>query len=364
MLTSASVRHIGIIGAGLAGLAVAFRRASLGDQVSLFETSSRPGGQLHSERGGGYVIEHGAEGFVAGSSAVAELASALGIHDRLIGQEVTDSCHFDGQRLVRLAPGEAGRMLGFQVGARALGKGIESFLGGMSDLVEALNAGLGSRAVCSFDTPIAALRPVAGRWQLVPRTGTPVEVDAVVVATPAASAAALLQETFGDAAAVLASTEALSSVTVSLAYRRAAVEHALDATGFVVADEAQEEGFRACTFVSSKLRGRAPAESALLRAFFRPSDEEIGTLSDDEWTRRAERSAARALTIAGACERSWVSRWPHALPVIDAPHRARVAQLEARLTGSGVHLAGACFHGAGIDGAVRSAEAAARALGS
>jgi oxygen-dependent protoporphyrinogen oxidase len=173
----------------------------------------------------------------------------------------------------------------------------------------------------------------------------------------------VLQEAFGGAAVELGGSDALSSVTVSLAYPRAAVAHALDATGFVVAEGAQDEGFRACTFVSSKLRGRAPADSALLRIFFRPSDDELRTLSDDDWTRRAERSAARALPIEGTSARAWVSRWPHALPVFDPAHRARVAQLEERLTGSGVYLAGACFHGAGIDGAVRSAEAAARALG-
>jgi len=363
VLGSNGVRHIGIIGAGVAGLTVALRRERLGDRVSLFEASSRPGGQLYSERDGGFVIEHGAEGFVAGSNAIAELAQAVGIREQLIGQEVSESCHFDGQRLVRLPPGEAGRMLGFQVGTRALGKGIESFLGGMSDLAEALHAGLGARATCSFGAPIRTLRPSAGRWQLVPRAGAPVEVDSVVVAAPAVATANLLQETFGEAAAALGGSDALSSVTVSLAYPRAAVAHALDATGFVVAEGAQDEGFRACTFVSSKLRGRAPADSALLRIFFRPSDEEIGTLSDDDWTRRAERSAARALTIRGARAGSWVSRWPHALPVFDAPHRARVTRLEEGLAGSGVSLAGACFHGAGIDGAVRSAEAAARALG-
>lgn len=363
MLTSSGVRHIGIIGAGVAGLTVAFRRERLGDRISLFEAASRPGGQLHSERGGGFVIEHGAEGFVAGSAAIAELAEAVGIAPRMIGQELSDSCHFDGQRLVRLAPGEAGRMLGFQVGTRALGKGIESFLGGMSELAEALHAGLGARAVCRFEAPVQTLRPGAGRWQIVPRAGAPVEVDAVVVAAPAAATASVLHEVFGEPALALAVSEALSSVTVSLAYRRAAVEHALDATGFVVAEGAQDEGFRACTFVSSKLRGRAPAGSALLRLFFRPSDEELGALSNEDWTRRAERSAARALTIAAASERAWVSRWPRALPVFDAPHRARVAELEQQLAGSGVYLAGACFHGSGIDGAVRSAEAAARALG-
>jgi oxygen-dependent protoporphyrinogen oxidase len=152
-------------------------------------------------------------------------------------------------------------------------------------------------------------------------------------------------------------------VTVSLAFARGAVAHALDATGFVVAEAAQAEGFRACTFVSSKLRGRAPASHALLRLFFRPTDADLASLGDDAWVARAQRAAKRALDIRGLAERAWVSRWANALPVFDTAHRERVARLEQALVGSGVSVTGACFHGSGIDGAVRSAEAAAHALG-
>jgi oxygen-dependent protoporphyrinogen oxidase len=48
--------------------------------------------------------------------------------------------------------------------------------------------------------------------------------------------------------------------------------------------------------------------------------------------------------------------------VFDAGHRERVRVLEEGLHGSGVSLAGAAFHGSGIDGAVRSAEATASRL--
>jgi oxygen-dependent protoporphyrinogen oxidase len=362
------VRHIGIIGAGLAGLAVAFRRQLEGDQVSLFEASPRFGGQLDTERNDGFVIEHGAEGFVAGSSAVAELSRSLGIDGRIIDQEVSVSCTFDGERLIRLAPGEAGRMLGFQVGTRAFGKGIQSFAGGMSELAETLLARLlhparGQAAVCALGTPVAALRANGARWQIIPKAGAPVEVDQVVVAVPAQAAAALLGGTFGSAALALASSQATSSVTVSLAFARGAVEHALDATGFVVAEPAQAEGFRACTFVSSKLRGRAPSDAALLRLFFRPTQIDLASLDDRAWTERALRSSSRALDIRSSPERAWVSRWVDALPVFDDAHRQRVTRLEEQLQGTGIGITGASFHGSGIDGAVRSAEAAARALG-
>lgn len=364
MVTSERIggRHVGIIGAGVAGLTLAYRRRLAGDRVSLFEAEPRVGGQLSTERSAGFVVEHGAEGFVAGSRALAELAESLGIASHLLDQRLTESCTFDGHSLLRLGPGEAGRMLGFQVGERAFGKGIQTFQGGMAELAEVLFAALGPQPSCQLSSPIASVRPEAGRWQIVPSAGAPVTVDRVVIATSALAAAPLLEPAFGSAASALSASNTLSSVTVSLAYPRSAVIHALDATGFVVAEEAQSEGFRACTFASSKLAGRAPVEHALLRAFFRPSGDDLERLDAPAWAARAHRNLQRALEIRCEPERTWVSRWARALPVFDDAHRARVKALEESLAGSGVQLAGACFHGSGIDAAVRSAEAAARAL--
>jgi len=238
----------------------------------------------------------------------------------------------------------------------------------MQELAETLHARLveperGGAGSCTLNTPVEELRSAGQRWQVVPARGAPVEVDAVVVAVPARAAAPLLGGLFGSAATDLRGSAATSSVTVSLSYARGAVEHALDATGFVVAEAAQVEGFRACTFVSSKLRGRAPSSAALLRLFFRPTTAELAELTDSDWAERAQRAAGRALLVRSSPERAWVSRWADALPVFDDAHRQRVARLEQQLAGTGISVTGASFHGSGIDGAVRSAEAAARALG-
>jgi len=359
------VRHVAIIGGGVAGLTVAFRRSQLGDRVSLFEAGSRLGGQLYTEQAGGFLIEHGAEGFVAGSEAVAELAGSAGIAHELRDQLLRDSCRFDGSQLTRLEPGQAGKLLGFQVGSRAFGRGIQSFLPGMSRIVEALRAALSGQARCALESPIARLEraPGGAGWLLSSASGAPTTTaDVVVVATSASHAGRLLEGSFGPAASALQSSTALSNVSVSLAYERSHIAHTLDATGFVVAEEAQDEGFRACTFASSKLPGRAPASHALLRLFFRPTPEELAELPDREWIARAERCTARALSLRGPAERGWVSRWDRALPVFDADHRARIQALEALLAGTGILLAGAAFHGSGIEGAVLSANVAASSL--
>src|SRR5579872_1525147 len=103
------MRRIGVIGGGLSGLTVAFRRAQAGDAVVLFEPAARLGGQLWTERRDGFVVEHGAEGFVARSEAVPALAAALdpALRADLVGQEETRSYGYDGARLVALGPGEA-----------------------------------------------------------------------------------------------------------------------------------------------------------------------------------------------------------------------------------------------------------------
>lgn len=354
--------RIAIVGAGLTGLVVAFRRAAAGDDVILLEASERIGGQIHSERVAGYVVEHGAEGYVAGSQAVQALASELGIADRVREQLTQRSYGFDGATLQALEPGEAARFLGFQVPRDELGRGIRSFASGMQELTEALALALPPNVELRRSSQVTSITSAAGGAAVTLAGAAPLVVDRVVVASTAARAAALLEVEYGALASALAHAPTLSSVTVSLGFARDHVRHALDGTGFVVAEPAQLEGLRACTFVSSKFAGRAPADRALIRLFFRPADAELGALSDADYVSRATRRLAAVIPLEAPAERSWVSRWANALPLHSDDHRANVAALEAALAGSPIVLAGAAFHGSGIDAAVRSAERVAREL--
>ncbi|WP_437721205.1 protoporphyrinogen/coproporphyrinogen oxidase [Sorangium sp. So ce861] len=356
------MRRVAIVGGGLAGCIVAFRRAAAGDRVTLVEAAPRLGGQLWTERTAGFVVEHGAEGFIARSEAVPALAGALGIAGDLVGQETHRSFGFDGAALRELAPGEAAAFLGFQVPRDELGKGIRTFRLGMAQLTETLARALasGGRTDVRTSAAVASLaRAAGGGFRLALAGGAEVDADAVVIATHAAGAAALL----GEPARALRDAETLSSVTVSLAYPRAAIEHPLDGTGFVVAAGHQAHGFRACTFTTSKFAERAPAGHVALRLFFRPEPADLEQMGDDAWAARAEASLARVLRVRGPAERAWVSRWSSALPVSTPAHAARVRETEQALAGSGVLLAGSAFHGSGIDAAVRSAEAAAERVG-
>ena len=360
-----------IIGGGLAGLTTAFRLCGR-YRVVLLEAAPRLGGQIHTELCDGFVIERGAEGFVARSQALPALVADLGMPEgELIGQSTLRSYGYDGRQLLALQPGEAASFLGFQVPPEDLGKGIRSLRRGMASLVWALSGNLRERADVRLQTRVERVLQTAGGVRVELAHGPAVEADAAVVATNAAAASALLQPVAGELARALSAASTLSSVTVELVYPRAAVAHALDGTGFVVSQAAQRDGLRACTFTTSKFVDRAPPGHVSLRAFFRPAAGEAAVLpaplaapplDDAAWRARAVAGIGRVLALQGEPLRAFVSRWPDALPVFDNAHTQRVAALEAALAGRPVLLAGAAFHGAGIDAAVRSGERAAAAL--
>lgn len=352
-----------IVGGGLAGLAAAFRLQGR-HEVVLIEACARLGGQIHTELSHGFVIERGAEGFVARSQAVPALASDLGMPEsELIAQSVMRSYGFDGQRLIALQAGEAASFLGFQVAAEDLGKGIRSFRRGMGSLISALEGNLHNRITLLRGVQASHVETGASGVRVTIDGGRVLEADALIVATSAAAASSLLTPVAGELATALQAARTLSSVTVELAYERDAIEHPLDGTGFVVATDHQQEGLRACAFTSAKFADRAPPGRVSLRLFFRPSSEQFVNARDAHLVERAVFGLRRVLAVRGEPLHAWVSRWPNALPVFDDAHRARVVALETRLHERAVYLAGSAFHGAGIDAAVSSGERAASICG-
>jgi len=330
-----------------------------GHVATLFEASERFGGQTSTDVRNGFVVERGAEGFPAASPAVLGLARELGIRGHVVLQRTHCSYAFDGRLLSLLEAGEAPARLGLRVPSGQVGHGIASFTAGMGELVQTLLEAIEPRVELRHHAPIAELAAKGSEWELETAAGARTRFDAIVLATSARVAGDLLKRGAGETTG-FEQAPAQSSVSVSLAYPRAAVRHDLAGTGFIVAEPAMLEGCRACTFASSKFPGRSPTDFALLRLFFRPSPADLECLRDEAWTDRAARLATRALSIDGDPEHAWVDRWPAALAVVDDEQRKRVAAVEQRLAWRGILLAGAAFHGPGIEAAVRSGEAAAR----
>ncbi len=349
-----------VIGAGLTGLAVAARLLGAGRDVLVVEASARAGGQIHTLRRDGLVVELGAEGFVARSRAVPALCQLLGIEAALVDQLTTDTYAVEAAGLVLLPPGEAAKRLGFQVPPEELGRGIRSLSAGMGELIDALVERVG-RSKIRFSSPATSLGSSGEELRVVLAGGESEPARAVVLAVPAREAARLLHPRLPVMAKELESARLLSNVSVNLLYRASQFRDYPPGSGLIFPESFASVGLRAVSLVDHKFARRVSPGHALLRVFFRPTLA-AQSFSDEQFVAEAARAIASVLSMSGDALEAWVSRWDDALPVHTPEFRERVASVDGALQAQGIHLAGSAFHGAGIDAAVASAERVAARL--
>jgi oxygen-dependent protoporphyrinogen oxidase len=355
--------HVAVVGGGLAGLVAARELAQSGAQVTVLEERARFGGQVHTERADGFVVEHGAEGFIARSEAVADLCRRLQIGDRIVPQQSRRALLVRNGRIGELGPGEAARLLGIPAQPDDLGQGLLSLRGGMGELVEALVRDLAPKSDLQTQAPVVEIRRQGSQWRLEIWRESFIHADAVILAIGPDFLQEMVMGVPDKVANPILDTPLRSVVCVSFGFRADAVTHPLDASGMVMTIP-HREWLTACTFSSSKFPGRVPNNHCLLRAFFRPPDEEVDMEFDEtDWVRRALRLLAPVLGIRGLPVRTWTSRWLYALPEYPRDHAARIEALRGSFATLGsLEVAGSFYDGPGIDGAVRSGIKAARSL--
>jgi oxygen-dependent protoporphyrinogen oxidase len=190
--------------------------------------------------------------------------------------------------------------------------------------------------------------------------GTALSADGVVLATPAPLAASIIAGLDPDLGRALAAIPYASSATVTLAYRRAEVRHALDGFGFVV-PHAEGRQILACTFSSLKYPGRAPEGAVLLRAFL--GGERAPDLLDRDdaaLAAAAQQDLGALLGIAAPPHLVRVHRHVEAMPQYQVGHAGRIAAVEACVARyPGLAVAGNAFGGVGIPDCIYSGEEAA-----
>lgn len=243
---------------------------------------------------------------------------------------------------------------------------------GMGRIVDALATDL-VRLDVAIRTGVTVTRLIrsgpgsGGRMTVELAGGERLPADAIVLATPARVTADLLNDDGAglapQAAVHLRAFEQTDSLTLSLAFHRADIGHALQGYGYVV-PRAQRLPILASTWTSSKWDHRAPDGSVLLRFYIgRAGDRPAMTLSDDEAERLALDEMAATLGARPAPTHRWVFRWPGGNPQYTVGHLDRVAEIERRVaTVPGLAIAGCAYHGVGIPDCVRSGERAARAV--
>ncbi len=186
-----------------------------------------------------------------------------------------------------------------------------------------------------------------GRYHLTTNTGGRLDADAVLLTTPAYTAADILRPLSAETADKLSRIRYLSSGTISLAFHADDIKRPLDGFGLVV-PKSERRPINAITISSVKFSPRAPHGYVLLRVFFGGSrSPETMSYDDDKLLNVVYRELRTMLGIEASPLFHRIYRWHQANPQYDVNHLERVANIEAHLPHS-IYLTGAAFRGVGM----------------
>ncbi len=243
--------------------------------------------------------------------------------------------------------------------------------GGMGLLPAALAAGLAVRT----DATVRELRrtPTGFALTVGPTTAPElVEADAVVLATPAAPTARLLDDVAPLAAAELRQIEYASMAVVTFAFRAADAPELdrTDSSGFLV-PPVDGRRIKASTFSFAKwgwvrAAGRVEGEDLLLlrTSLGRHGEEAALQAADDELVTWSLADLHDAVGLTAVPVDTHVQRWGGGLPQYAVGHLDRVARIESAVAAvPGLALCGAAYAGVGIPAVIASAHRAAAVAG-
>jgi oxygen-dependent protoporphyrinogen oxidase len=238
--------------------------------------------------------------------------------------------------------------------------------GGLQQLVDALQARLDAGSV-RLNTPVTGLERTASGWR-VTAGGQSATYDAVIVASPAWAAGALLGPVDRSLAEDLSAIPYSSSITLNLVYDAAKLGKLPEGFGFLV-PVSEGRSMLACTFTHRKFLGRTAPGKAVFRAFLGGMRGAVQlTVADETLVATVRRELAeilgsKVIPPAVEPERTQVSRWPRAMAQYAVGHEARIKRIKARVAElPGLHLAGNAYDGIGIPDCIRLGRAAARAV--
>ncbi len=458
------MKRIAIIGGGISGLSAAFlleqhKGAGMPLEYTLFESSSRLGGVLRTERIEGCMIEGGPDSFLSEKPWASDLCRELGLGEQLIGSNdagrktyilvkgrlvplpdglmfmvptkivptvlsplfsfstkirmarewfqpkratgLADESvaslierHYGREVVERIAdPLLAGVYGGAanELGVRAvlprfakmeeeygsLGRGMlaarringstpsnsakplfTTIKGGMQQIVDAVARRL-SPASIRTETTVQSLQAKDSSWLISARDRSE-HFDAVIVATPAGNAAALLRGLHDELSAELASIHYSSSVIVNLAYGQIVRSQLPLGFGFLVP---RTEGKRvlAVTFVHNKFNNRVPEDRALLRCFLGGTgDEAVLEMAEDQIVCLVRQELQDTLGICADPVFTRVHKWKNAMAQYNVGHLDRVERIASlRQQLPGLALAGNAYSGIGVPDCVRMGRQAA-----
>jgi oxygen-dependent protoporphyrinogen oxidase len=322
--------RVAVVGAGVTGLAAAWRLARSGVEVRVFDEAGRTGGRVGYTRFSNRLVDTGPDA-LGPDPALDELLAEIGMADQV---EIPDPA-----QAFRLTA--EGRLEPFGVGGGVmfgLSGGIFSLPMRLEELLREAGAEL------RLDSAVEAISSEGDR--VVLKVGSMTQsFDGAVVATGARAASRLFE---GEASRALEAIGGLSVSLVHLAVPAERIGREMNGTGYL-ADPADGRLVTGCSWSSAKWR-RLAGEPAILRASIREAGqgEAIG-LPDDEVVAKVMAEVAPVMEIEGGPVETMVTRYPDALVVRDEGHEAAVRAARGALADAPrLGMVGADFDGPGI----------------
>ncbi len=232
---------------------------------------------------------------------------------------------------------------------------LTTFAGGMGALPTALGARLGERV--RLGAEVVGLERSQGRTRVRLQDGELLEADRIVLAGAPDEALPLLAPLDAALSELLRAIPMSAIASVSLAWRREELAHALDGFGLLVP---MGEGRKTIgvLFMTSIFpdAAQAPAGEVLLRVMLGgPNDPGLHALDDESILRFARDEVGALLGATTPPRFAHLQRWPRAIPQYVVGHAARALEIEARLATLDAHLVGTSLHGVGVNDVLRDA---------
>jgi oxygen-dependent protoporphyrinogen oxidase len=223
--------------------------------------------------------------------------------------------------------------------------------GGVDRLTEVLADRLAGRVRTS--TCVSGIARSADGWRIEVEGVSPIEADAVVLATPGTVAAELLADPAPDPAREVGGIPYTSTGVILMVFAEGTQPAVQDGSGFVV--PRGKAPMTACTWVSSKWPDEAFGSRAVTRCYVGAvGEEDVLDADDAELIEACARHLSAVVPLPAAPEHAAVVRWPASMPQYELGHRERVARIRETLP-AGIFVVGQPYDGVGVPDCVRAA---------
>ena len=229
---------------------------------------------------------------------------------------------------------------------------------GLTEIVEKLIEHLTSHgADLRLNARALQITDYESRYRVELADAEALDVNAIILATPAFISGQLLSALDPSLATDLQSISYASTATVSLAYRQSDVPRELDGYGYVIP---RREGRKAlaCTWTSTKFPHRAPDGYALIRVFVGRAGQDF-PWNEEELLALAREELRLTLDITADPLLSRVFKWEKAMPQYNLGHPEILKRIATALERyPGLALAGNAYQGIGIPDCIHSGQLA------